>query len=387
MDIINNVIINSDEYKNSNFSKNSGNGNNGGKKNGSKIAIITLSAIVSVLVAVLVFLILYAGNDKKRAEKQLTLGQKYLEDGEYDEAIACFEKALEIDPLNSEAYEAMADAYIETEEYETALHTLDEGIKTLEKAAKKEKDSDRADELNDARETLEEKREEVETLIAEVAEAERIASLPYFGVTSITDSANDVWGRRWNEWNKEDFITLMGTTEAKGERYYSADEKYMYHMSEYGDYLCENIFETSNTSGNRIGGKYINIRNEYSGDTTMFLADYYYQQIVNNPKNPWQVYRDGVYDFANQYGITGENGIFEYCSLSEEMFEQTDEIEINTEFGLGTAKLTDRGDFKELVIYLPETDEPDYPDIVSFRWEVLPDKNDAYVSIGLGYNY
>lgn len=87
----------------------------------------------------ILLLILMAGCGKSVADKwqeQYDLGMKYLETGEYEEAIVAFTAAIEIDPKNAEAYASRGQAYIlsgETEEnlslaladYEQALE-LDE---------------------------------------------------------------------------------------------------------------------------------------------------------------------------------------------------------------------------------------------------------------------
>ena len=52
------------------------------------------------------------GADAREVRKQLKLGQKYIEEMNYEEAIASFEKALEIDPMSVEAYIGIADAHI-----------------------------------------------------------------------------------------------------------------------------------------------------------------------------------------------------------------------------------------------------------------------------------
>ena len=51
-----------------------------------------------------------AKTDLSAAEDYLDLGQKYLLDGDYEQAIVAFQKAIEIEPNNSELYIGLANA-------------------------------------------------------------------------------------------------------------------------------------------------------------------------------------------------------------------------------------------------------------------------------------
>jgi len=65
------------------------------------------------------------------AREQLELGEKYLSEGNYDEAIVAFSKAIEIEPKNAKAYEGLSKAYEENGDYELAAQTLREGKQAL----------------------------------------------------------------------------------------------------------------------------------------------------------------------------------------------------------------------------------------------------------------
>lgn len=65
------------------------------------------------------------------AKEQLELGEKYLSEGNYDEAIVAFSKAIEIEPKNAKAYEGLSIAYEENGDYELAAQTLREGKQAL----------------------------------------------------------------------------------------------------------------------------------------------------------------------------------------------------------------------------------------------------------------
>ena len=69
-------------------------------------------------------LILLAGCKQSSEEvikKQLELGHRYLEEMKYEEAIIAFNKVIEIDPANTDAYIYLSKVFEEQNEYEKAL--------------------------------------------------------------------------------------------------------------------------------------------------------------------------------------------------------------------------------------------------------------------------
>ena len=90
---------------------------------------IIILSVVLVLLIVGSFVALFAtgaigGNS---SDKILETAEKYLDNEEYEEAIIQFEKLLEIDPLNVDAYLGLAQAY-------EAQGDIDEAVEVLEKA-------------------------------------------------------------------------------------------------------------------------------------------------------------------------------------------------------------------------------------------------------------
>lgn len=91
---------------------------------------------VKILVPVLLLLLLICGGafllynhqPKVRIKKYMDLGQKYLSEMNYDEALLAFGKVIELDPKQIDAYEGMADAYEGRQDYEKAAETLERGI-------------------------------------------------------------------------------------------------------------------------------------------------------------------------------------------------------------------------------------------------------------------
>ena len=73
-------------------------------------------------------ILLYNHQPKVRIKKYMDLGQKYLSEMNYDEALLAFGKVIELDPKQIDAYEGMADAYEGRQDYEKAAETLERGI-------------------------------------------------------------------------------------------------------------------------------------------------------------------------------------------------------------------------------------------------------------------
>ncbi len=97
------------------------------KKRISKPLIIS-GIIAAVLVALGIAFVALGGPDKLETMKQLNLGKKYLEELDYDNAIAAFEEAIEIEPNSVKAYLGLAQAYVGLEDYESAINILNDGI-------------------------------------------------------------------------------------------------------------------------------------------------------------------------------------------------------------------------------------------------------------------
>ena len=68
---------------------------------------------------------------EQQIEEQMSLGQKYLEEANYEEAIVAFNKVIEIDPLVAEAYVGIAQCYENQTNYEESLNILEEGVQVV----------------------------------------------------------------------------------------------------------------------------------------------------------------------------------------------------------------------------------------------------------------
>ena len=72
----------------------------------------------------LCILLLSACSSSKDTAMPYDLGMRYLENGEYDEAVLAFQAVIKIDPKNAAAYIGMADAYVQAGDLEKAIQIL-----------------------------------------------------------------------------------------------------------------------------------------------------------------------------------------------------------------------------------------------------------------------
>lgn len=93
--------------------------------NGKMRMIIGAVVVLLAMLGVAGYIISRGSTD--REESLLELGQRYLDELNYEQAIVCFEEYLEIDPKCVEAYAGLAEAYVGLEKYEKALQVLADG--------------------------------------------------------------------------------------------------------------------------------------------------------------------------------------------------------------------------------------------------------------------
>ncbi|MBR5969762.1 MAG: tetratricopeptide repeat protein [Lachnospiraceae bacterium] len=81
------------------------------KNSNRKRIIIIVSAVASLALAIAVGVVVYSNTPAQRMKRQIDLGNRYLSELKYEEAIAAFSEALEIDARNETALSGLADAY------------------------------------------------------------------------------------------------------------------------------------------------------------------------------------------------------------------------------------------------------------------------------------
>jgi tetratricopeptide (TPR) repeat protein/uncharacterized protein YodC (DUF2158 family) len=101
-----------------------------------KTAVILISVAAFLLLAAAGGVCYYINSGPRLAEKQSELGYGYLTEKKYDEAVKAYEKVLEIDPENEEAYLGLAAAYKAGGDAEQAAEILDEARRVLPDSGK-----------------------------------------------------------------------------------------------------------------------------------------------------------------------------------------------------------------------------------------------------------
>ena len=88
--------------------------------------------VITVIVATALIGIGIYNATSNRLNRQLRLGQKYLLEQDYEQAVVEFDKAIQIDPMNVAAYLGKAEAYIQQGNWEMAIDTLETGYELTE---------------------------------------------------------------------------------------------------------------------------------------------------------------------------------------------------------------------------------------------------------------
>lgn len=103
------------------------------KKGSGKTALFVLLGILFLLILMVGTLVVwYILSAPDRAmKKQIDLGQKYLEDLDYDMAIATYMDAIDIDPQKADGYLGLSGVYEELKDYESAVAVLEEGLENV----------------------------------------------------------------------------------------------------------------------------------------------------------------------------------------------------------------------------------------------------------------
>ena len=86
-----------------------------------------MKRFTALLLAVLLLLSLAACGGKGSWQEQYDLGMRYLNEGNYQEAVIAFEAAIKIDPKRPEAYLGAAEAYVGLGDTDSARKILEKG--------------------------------------------------------------------------------------------------------------------------------------------------------------------------------------------------------------------------------------------------------------------
>ena len=81
------------------------------RKSSGNGSLAVLAAVCAALAAACFALLIFSRTSGQRAQRQIYLGQKYLEEMRYDDAVLAFRDATEIAPKNAAAYVGLGTAY------------------------------------------------------------------------------------------------------------------------------------------------------------------------------------------------------------------------------------------------------------------------------------
>lgn len=108
------------------------------KMNEKKKRYVIAAATVVILVTIIA-LLLGRGSFTGKITELLDLGNKYLMEQDYEQAVVAFTKAIEIDPMSVEAHIGLVEAYIRNGEFEMALEAAKKGYELTGDERLKEK--------------------------------------------------------------------------------------------------------------------------------------------------------------------------------------------------------------------------------------------------------
>lgn len=98
--------------------------------------IITIAAIIiAVIAAAIIGTVAIQATPANRLKRQLRLAQKYLNELNYEQAVLAYREAIAIDPKCEQAYFAIADIYIKTNEEDKAVAILEQAQANIQTAS------------------------------------------------------------------------------------------------------------------------------------------------------------------------------------------------------------------------------------------------------------
>ena len=125
-------------------------------------AILLFAAIASIIVIVGIVAV-----PKARIKKQLELGEKYITEMDYENAVLAYREAIQIDPRNEEAYIGLAEAYEEWAEQCIDEGNTDKAVKIFD-CAIRDLGTARENNIESVVDKIEDMEEKKKTVIVEV---------------------------------------------------------------------------------------------------------------------------------------------------------------------------------------------------------------------------
>ncbi len=99
---------------------------------------IAIVAVALAIVAISIGVVAFSNSPSQRVKKQLELGQKYLSELNYEQAVAAFKEAIAIDANNKDAFDGLNAAYfgwgnalVSDNSYERAIQVISEALEVF----------------------------------------------------------------------------------------------------------------------------------------------------------------------------------------------------------------------------------------------------------------
>ncbi len=241
-------------------------------KNKLKVIIPVVIAVIAIVIAVLC--INFKPEEMTNVSTNISTAQKYLIEQNYEQAIAEFEKIIELDPMNADAYIGIAEAY-------ESMGNTDKAIEWLEKGYELTGDG----RLKDMLDKLKSREFPVETTVSETVPISEAAPLTAPKNEIINNEDGSYYEMAFNTNGKiihEDFYDESGKCfgyadieyypdgKIKTQKYYREDRSY--YVSEYD--TDEKIIKKTNY--NSDGSIYYYEIYEYDSNDNMILNTSYY---------------------------------------------------------------------------------------------------------------
>ena len=101
------------------------------KKRKPVILAIAIGIVVLITGIVITILVKTSGNKENEYNEKLSLGQRYLSELNYEQAIISFNEAINIDPKKEEAYLLLAETYVKKGDIDKAVEVLEKSKKEV----------------------------------------------------------------------------------------------------------------------------------------------------------------------------------------------------------------------------------------------------------------
>jgi tetratricopeptide (TPR) repeat protein len=220
-----------------------------------RILIVSIIAIVVVILVVAAIIVNGSGS-KNNLRDQLDLAEQYLSDLDYEQAIAAYEQALEIEPKCEAAYLGLADIYVTLEDYDNALEILNEGYEQTgaDSIAEKIEEIQNLMEEQEKAEEVSEAETEQDIMAQQDTESDDIDFDYTFDITTVDVT---VYGKKIYEWTAEElmqYICDTGIYDKSAETYNSSlsGEKYTTYSIENLGYDAERTVEIAFLESNYL---------------------------------------------------------------------------------------------------------------------------------------